>query len=447
VIRPLALLVAQALAVVSILASLLVLAGRHPLRFDLTPDGSLTLSPHTRQVLSRLREPVIATAFTSGQEQGIRKQIEDLLALYRDAQPTLTVRALDLDRSPGEADRLGVSNYNVVVLESARRRERVDPVTEDTLTEGLLAVAGREIPIAYVVQGHGEPDAHDGDRREGGADAVAALAGDGFDVRLLPGAARIPDDAGLVVLAGPTHELAPAEVDALDAYVRGGGRLLVLVDPETPKSVTALLERFGVIPEHDVVVDEGARLFGADGLSARIAHWNPKVVSDAPASSALLPLAQSIRLEQRPGIDAEYLAVTDETSWADTGSRPAGTSRTFRADTDFRGPLPVGAIARVSGAGEREGHLVAIGDAGFTRNLHLGVLGNRDLLLVAAEVAARGEHAMTAARRQPRNPGPFSSLVLTAHEARMVFWAACGVPTALFAAGAIVVALRRRRTA
>src|SRR5262249_46297257 len=70
VIRPLALLVAQALAVASILASLLVLAGRHPLRVDLTPDGNLTLSPHTREVLSRLREPVTATAFASGQEQG-----------------------------------------------------------------------------------------------------------------------------------------------------------------------------------------------------------------------------------------------------------------------------------------------------------------------------------------------------------------------------------------
>ena len=446
-IRPLALLVAQVLAVASILASLLVLAGRHPLRFDLTPDGSLTLSPHTRQVLSRLHEPVTATAFTSGQDQGTRKQIADLLALYADAQPALTVRLLDLDRSPGEAERLGVSNYNVLVLESAERRERVDPVNEDTLTEALLAVSGRKTAIAYIVQGHGEPDVHDGDARAGAADAAAALAGDGFDVRPLSGAARLPDDAGLIVLAGPTHELAPAEVDALDAYVRGGGRLLALVDTGTPKSVAGLLERFGVILERDVVVDEGARLFGADGLSARIAHWNPKLVPDAPASSALLPLAQSIRLEERPGVDAQYLAVTEESTWADVGGRPAGSSRTFRAGTDRSGPLPVGAIARVPGPEGHEGRLVVIGDAGFISNLHLGVLGNRDLLLVAAELAARAQDAMTAARRQPRTSGPFSTLVLTAREARAVFWAACGVPAALFAAGAVVVALRRRRTA
>src|SRR5262245_44164683 len=174
--RALALFVAQTLAVVSILASLLVLAGRHPLRIDLSPDRSLTLSPHTRQVLGGLRGEVRATAFTSNQEQAIRQQIVDLLRLYSDAQPLVTTRMLDLDRSPGEAERLGVSNYNVVVLESGGRRERVDLVNEDTLTAALLAVGGRPGAVAYVAQGHGEADIRDGEQRGGGGDAAAALA-------------------------------------------------------------------------------------------------------------------------------------------------------------------------------------------------------------------------------------------------------------------------------
>jgi hypothetical protein len=339
-----------------------------------------------------------------------------------------------------------VSNYNVVVLESDGRRERIDPVTEENLTAGLLAVAGRSTIVAYVVQGHGEPNVRDIEERAGLGDAAAALASDGFDVRPLPGAARIPPDAGLVVLAGATHEIQPAEVDALDAYVRGGGRLLVLVDTDAPRSVLGLLDRFGVAVGKDVVVDQDAKLFGADGLSARVAYLNEKLVPDRPAASALLPLAQSIRLEERPGMDAEYLAVTDETTWADVGGRPDGTERVFRAGTDRVGPLPVGALVRVPANG-REGRLVAIGDSHFTSNFQLGVLGNRDLLLVAAEVAARGDQAMTAPRRQPTNAGPFSTLALTAHEARAIFWAACVLPAMLLGAAAVVVALRRSRTA
>ena len=446
-IRSLALLAAQTFAVVSILASLLVLAGRHPVRLDLTPERSLTLSPHTRQVLARVREPVVATAFTSGQEQAIRREIEDLLALYRDAQPLFTTRLLDLDRSPGEAERLGVSNYNVVVLESGGRRERVDPVNEETLTGALLAVGGRPDAVAYVVQGHGEPDARDTDQRGGGGDAAAALAGNGFDVRPLPGAARIPADAGLVVLPGATHDLQPAEVDALEAYVRGGGRLLVLADPGGPRSVAELLERFGIIATDDVVVDEQAALFGADGLSARVAEVNEQLVPERPTAGALLPVAQTFRLEARPGIEADYLAVTDDTTWADVGGRPSAAPRAFRPDRDQAGPLPVGALARVATPDGREGRVVAIGDADFATNLHLAVLGNRDLLLVAAEVAARAQDALTASRRRPGVAGPFSTLALTAGEARRVFWAACVAPATVLVLGALAVALRRRRTA
>ncbi len=445
--RPLALAAAQVLAVVSILASLLVLAGRHPVRLDLTPGGSLTLSPHTRQALARLHEPVTATAFTSGREQAIHKEIGDLLGLYHDAQPLFTARVLDLDRSPGEAEHLGVSNYNVVVLESAGRRERIDLVNEETITAGLLAVAGQPITVAYVVQGHGEPDVRDSDRRDGAGDAAAALAGANFEVRPLPGAARIPADAGLVVLAGATRDLQPAEVDALEAYVRDGGRVLVLAEAHGPRLVAGLLERFGVIPGDDVVVDEQAKLFGADGLSARVAQLNEALVPDRPVVGALLPVAQTLRLEPRPGVDAEYLAVTDETTWADPGGRPDAAPRAFRSGMDRAGPLPIGAVARVAAAGGREGRLVVLGDADFATNTHLAVLGNRDLLLVAAELAARPREALTASRRQPAATGPFSTLALTARQARSLFWAACVVPATLFVLGAAVVTMRRRQTA
>ena len=445
--RSLALLAAQVLAMASILASLLVLAGRHPVRVDLTPERSLSLSPHTRQVLARAHEPITATAFTSGQEQGIRREIEDLLALYRDAQPLFGVRLLDLDRNPGEAERLGVSNYNVVVLESGGRRERVDPVNEESLTGAVLAVAGRSDAVAYVLQGHGEPDTRDADQRRGGGAAAAAIAGDGFDVRPLPGAARIPPDAGLVVLAGASRDLQPAEVDGLEAYVRGGGQLLVLADPGGPRSVAALLDRFGIIANDDVVVDERATLFGADGLSTRVAEVNEELVPEQPVAGALLPVAQTVRLEARPGTSAEYLAVTDDTTWADAGGRPVAAPRIFRPAVDRAGPLPVGALVRVAAPDGREGRLVAIGDADFATNPNLAVLGNRDLLIVAAEVAARGPDALTASRKRSGPSGPFSTLALTAREARGIFWAACVAPATVLALGALVVALRRRRTA
>ena len=54
---------------------------------------------------------------------------------------------------------------------------------------------------------------------------------------------------------------------------------------------------------------------------------------------------------------------------------------------------------------------------------------------------------MTAPRHTPTSAGPFSTLALTAREARAIFWAACVLPAMLLGTVAIAVALRRSRTA
>src|SRR5574342_106996 len=115
-----------------------------------------------------------------------------------------------------------------------------------------------------------------------------------------------------------------------------------------------LLAGFGIEPGDDVVVDDQSRLLGADGLTARVAYLNEALAPGGLEVNALLPLAQTLRLVDRPGVRSDYRAVTD---------RP--------------GPLPVAVFARVGDSG---GRVVVVGDADFATNLHLDVLGNRELL-------------------------------------------------------------------
>lgn len=447
--RPVLLLVVQIVVVLAILGCALLLVARRPWRLDLTPERTFTLSPYTHEVLDKLQSPVDITVFYSGQEAVIRRDMATLLSLYADASADVRVRLLDLDRSPGAAERLGVSNYNTAVIEAqglaGPRRERVDLVNEDHVTAALLKVAGVPTVVTYFVQGHGEHNPRDEDARMGAADAERVLGLDGFDVRTLEGVAKVPADAGLVVIAGATHDFLPAEVDALAAYVRAGGDLLVLTDPGTPPSVARLLAGFGIEVGGDLVVDEQARLFGTDGLAARVAYLNQTMVPRDQSAAALLPVAQSLRLVDSPGVKADYLAVTGETTWADVDRRALdGSEVAFRTGVDRRGPLPVGVFARVAAPEEREGRIVVLGDSDFLTNLHLGVLGNRDLLVTLAELAARSE-VLSASRRATRSSqGTFSPLALTAREARVVFWTAVMGPSMVFALLGAYAARRRR---
>lgn len=446
--RAVVLLVVQTATLLAILACVLVLAVRNPWRLDLTPDRSFTLSPYTHDVLARLQVPVDVTVFYSSQEGAIRRAMSDLFALYRDASPRIRLHMLDLDRSPGAAERLGVSDYNVAVVEAPResgvRRTQIDLVNEDNVTAALLEVAGMPTLTAYFLGGHGERDVRDGDDRLGAGEAARALAAEGFRVEPLPGGAQVPADADLVVIAGATRDLRPPEVDALAAWVQGGGHLLVFADPGSPPSIDALLGRFGVELGNDLVVDDQARLFGTDGLAARIAYLNQQVIPREPAAEALLPLAQSLRLSDVPGMQGEYLAVTGEQTWADVDRRTGGGVAPFRPGVDRRGPLPVGAVVTVERGDAPPGRLVVLGDADFMTNLHLGVLGNRDLLGLLASLTAR-DQLVTAPRRRPAAGGVFSGLALTAREARIVFWIAVAGPTLLFALAGVVAVRRGAR--
>lgn len=439
------LLALQAVLVTGILTCVVLIAHRHPHRLDLTPEKRFTLSPHSRDVLARLDGEVTITAFHSSQDVGMRQELAELLQLYGDASPRVKTRLLDLDRSPGAAEQLGVRTYNTAVVQAGERRERVDLVTEELLTSSVLRTAGSPPVPAYVVTGHGECDPRDDEERGGLGQAVYALQADGFDVRVVGGAAHLPAGEGLVVLAGPTRDLATAEVEALVAFARAGGSLLLLVDPPTPRSLVALLARFGVEPGDDLVIDEQGRLLGTDGLAARIAFLNQDLVPRAPDANAVLPIAQSLRLIEADGVRADYLGVTPETTWADVDRRGlSGGAVQFRPERDRRGPLPIAALARVDAGGGREGRIVVVGDADFATNLHLGVLGNRDLLLAAAELAVRPD-PYTASRPRAGSLSTFSSLALSTNEARLVLWTSAIAPGLLSAAMALAMAARRRR--
>jgi gliding motility-associatede transport system auxiliary component len=440
--RPALLLAVQIATVMAILACLVALAVLHPRRLDLTPERRFTLSPYTGDVLAKLDHDVRITVFYSSQAGALRREMADLLDLYGEAQPRVTVRYLDLDRSPGAAKRLGADAYNTAVVEAGERREIVTLVNEENVTAALLAIAGTPPVVTYFIVGHGEHDPRDDDERHGASEAARALAAEGFDVRVIEGAASIPRDAGLVVLAGPTRELTAAETDALAGFVTGGGDALVLADPGAPRSVVGLLKRFGIELLGDLVVDERGRLFGTDGLSARVAYLNQDLIRTTTDVRGLLPEAQTLRLLDAPGVETEYLATTAEDSWADVsrGARGEGAA-TFRPGEDRHGPLPVAAFAR-AGEDGHEGRLVAIGDADFVTNLHLNMLGNRDLLLATAGLVARAR-ALAAARPAGPPGGTFSPLTLTDRQARLVFWLAVIAPTVVL--GSIAFAMARRR--
>ena len=84
----------------------------------------------------------------------------------------------------------------------------------------------------YFVQGHGERDTASSER-DGYNSIAAALGRENYTVEklVLAQAGAVPDDASVVIVAGPKTDFFPPEIEALKTYLGKAGKLLLELDP------------------------------------------------------------------------------------------------------------------------------------------------------------------------------------------------------------------------
>src|SRR5207245_7208922 len=90
------------------------------------------------------------------------------------------------------------------------------------------------------------------------------------------GSAQVPSDCAAVLVAGPRDPLQPRETDALVAWAKQTGRLMVLASPLTTNDPNPLLAPWGIHFAGGLVIDP-ARSVGVDQSNV--------VVEDFPSAS------------------------------------------------------------------------------------------------------------------------------------------------------------------
>src|ERR1043166_8838911 len=209
-------------------------------RLDLTPGKRFTLSEHSRQILAGLDHDVQIIAFLRSDDER-NTDIEDLLTRLSNASRRLRYTVVDVNRNPAVARQYGVGNYGSVVVESEGRRKEFPNPREDLLMEAILQVTRPSRKIVYFLTGHGEHDLNNTDRHMGYSTVRTVLRSEVYDVQPLSllGESGVPENATVVVIAGPRKDLLPLELLKLSAYVERGGDLLVMMDPQSSPSLGA----------------------------------------------------------------------------------------------------------------------------------------------------------------------------------------------------------------
>jgi ABC-type uncharacterized transport system involved in gliding motility auxiliary subunit len=439
------------------------LSYRHNRRFDLTEGKRQSLSDQSVKVLRGLAKPVKAVGFTSP-ERGDRAFLEDLLRLYAYHSSQFTFEMIDLDRSPATARRYGVSAPNTVVIESGASEEKVLLPAEEKLTNALLKVTRGGKRVVYALQGHGEGEVGNTDR-PGFSQAREAIQGANYEVKelLLLREKDVPENAAVLVVAGPKRDLLSEELTALDRYVQRGGKLLVLLDPEQAPALAKFLEKYGIRPGQDVIVDRLSRVLGGDYLIPVVSQYESHPITKEFTLASFFPFARTMDAASSPpqGVTVQVLARTGQGSWAETDRETLkqGQAR-FDPGKDRQGPVPVGAVATVEvkppakkgettpvegpgpgAAVPRKARIVAYGTAAFASNNYLNLSGNKDLFLNSISWLAEEEDLISIRPREAK----FTPLILTARQGQAAFWVGVVVPPAVALAAGVTVGIRRRR--
>lgn len=365
--------------VVLVLALLVIvnyLGWKYHWRFDWTETRVHSLSETTENVLEGLEQDVRVTVFITPGSR-VYEPVRELLAQYEAASPRLTVRWLDPERNPVEAERL-VEEYQVssesVVFESGAERRAVpatelaqldfsaaqlgqDPQIEafegeERFTSALVELSQGEKPTVLFTTGHGELSLDDFSAT--GLQLARDLLGpDNVDIDEWAslGAERVPEGTDLVVIAGPRAAFTEDELAALGRYLAGGGRLLALLDPAfaaggpaagmAELGLQAWLADYGVEVGDDLVVDPSAAPLGfsPETFFANRYGGHPVTRSlDDGGIPVLLRHARSVGAGDAPeGATVTELLETGADGWAVTsfGREDYGEP----AEGDPRGPI------------------------------------------------------------------------------------------------------------
>lgn len=443
------------LIVLGILIVVNYIGKRQHKRWDLTATKAFSLSDQSRNIVSKLDAPLEVMVFARDNEnQGIR----DRLQQYEYASSQIKTQYIDPDKRPAIAQQNQVVQYGTLLMSYKGRTERLTVDTEQDITGAIIKLTSGEERKVYFTRGHGEKDPSSSER-DGYSSVAEGLKQENYAIAdlVLMQTSTIPDDASVVVVAGPKTDFFPPEIDALEAYLQKGGKLLLMLDPperaDSPDlaNLTALAHDWGISLGHNVVVDISGmgQLFGASEAVPVAASYPTHAITERFRELTAYPLARSVEAVEGGVNDhtAQVLVETSAKSWAETDIKAITSGSPIKMDEGADKPGPVALAAAVSApipgppaapgdnpdAPKAETRVVVFGDSDFPANSTAQIRGNRNLFMNALGWLSQQESLISIRptqsddRRLDPIPASTQSLV--------IFGMWLGIPLLIFGTG------------
>lgn len=379
---------------------------------DMTKDKTNTLAPETIQALQNLPEKITAKAFFSSQmgTASIDEARQLLENFKSNSKGKFDYEFVDPLANPVAARKAGVTGDGKIVLEMGGRSEVVAFASETSMLQAIHRLVHPEARTVYFLVGHGERDINNSGQTSMSR-ARETLENKNYTVKTLNLLAenRIPEDARVVIIAGPMQPLAPEEVGILNKYTQEGGALIIMEDPlpltefgDQDDPLAGSLERvWGIRLRNDFVVDSASTAV-QNAVGANFDPSHP--ITRSLTFVTIFPLARSIEIVSQPAdVVLTSLVETSPNSqaWGETDFAPLedeGGRVELDPETDTPGPLTLVATGENS---TTQGRIVVIGNSVFATDDAFDAYGNGDLFVSAVDWAVGEDNAIDTTPKEP----------------------------------------------
>src|SRR5882724_2040124 len=336
---------AYIIVIIAVLGAVNWLGNRYSKSYDATANKAFTLSDQTIKIAQNLKGDVKIYYFDRTDRFA---PAHDLLDRYSALSSKLKVEMIDPDKKKQQAMAAGYRRDVSILIASGEKKEEAKSLTEEEVTGALIRSQKSGERNVCFVKAAGEKSIDDEgaggfslmqqlltrdnyktktvDFKPAAADASKPVA---IGQTPAMGAVEVPKDCLALVSGGPQLDYPQPVVDALKAYVEGGGHALFMLDtplkigrdePPAPNAaLLSVLANWGVTANKDLVLDLsgiGGRLGLGPEMPLILDYEQHAIVRPLQRTPTSFPLTRSLDVKSPGAGKAEKLVGTSEDSVA-----------------------------------------------------------------------------------------------------------------------------------
>ena len=309
---------------------------------------------------------------------------------------------------------------------------------EGAITSAIDYVTRDELPAVYVLTGHGEAELPSAFTTQLEKENMT------YTEFSLLNEDAIPAEASCVFIYAPETDISSDEADILAAYVRDGGKLIVMAGPTesgTLENLYSLAAEYGVEAADGIVVEGDRAHYAFSAPYVLLPDIQSAGITQPLIDSryyVIVPVAQGLTVGESADATVTTLLATSDSAFSKLAGYSLDTYE--KEDGDIDGAFALGVDISVTGGGE----MVFFSSSGMLDELYNAYSSGANLdLTMNALSALIGESDAAAIRTKSLS---YNYLTISDFSASVLKMLMLGVfPVGFAAVGIAVITERRRR--